>query len=599
MRQSERISARFRKVLYGITGCLLAAFLYCSSASAQVSIQARLERANTYAGQPVGLSIEVTAAQQPVPKPRTPRIERVAFTLVEGTELSVDLISRRATQTFHYWVVADQPGEYELHPITVEKDGQQFVANKVTLRVVERGRPLDEAPEYFLLAKVDKDSVYVNEPVVLSFHQYSRYKPTGQINLDLNPTLFRGFWHEDIPRSQLTVRQEEMYSVQYHVVDLRYIILFPLTSGDFTIDPVELVSVLERPARRQSPFDHFSFSFGGFEGTRVQMRSNPVPLRVHPLPQEGRPEDFTGAVGQYFLKVTVDKTEVRAGEAITLLATIQGRGNLRNLPPPILPPLEGFDRYESPRRESIALEGGNMSGQVEFEYLLIPRSVEANQIEPVRFNYFNTALKMYREEKSQPITLQVLPSEKPDEETIIIGSGDTRRQIRVVGEDLRYIHTGTGVFRPKHNQDFRVPFLVSLHVLPMGLLAGFFLWVRHQKRKQEDPVWARQIEAPRQARQNLRQCERLLSENKVLEFYSLLQKTIVQYYSSRFNVPIQGLTAGERTALFESRLNDTQRAGQIEAILSACDEARFAPGAGEHQRMNDLLQQTRESLQLA
>ena len=69
MRQSERISARFRKVLYGITGCLLAAFLYCSSASAQVSIQARLERANTYAGQPVGLSIGVTAAQQPVPKP--------------------------------------------------------------------------------------------------------------------------------------------------------------------------------------------------------------------------------------------------------------------------------------------------------------------------------------------------------------------------------------------------------------------------------------------------------------------------------------------------------------------------------------------------
>jgi len=597
---SARIAGRKRRL--GIAACLALSLVTGGWAAAQVKVMASLEQPTVHVSQATILSVEVTVPGGVVPTPRLPNVDHLAISPRGGYHVKQSPFE--VTRTFSYYVISDRPGVYSIAPITVEQEGETYSANPVTLTVLERGRPIEaqEAPDYFLKASVDRETVYVNEPVVLTYQQYSRYEPTGRLNLVLDPNVFKGFWHEDVPQQQLSYRREQVGSVQYYVVDLKQVILFPIASGDITIEPVRLRSVLKKPAerqpRRRSLFDDFFFDdfLERTQGTEVEMLANPVTLHVLPLPSEGRPENFSGAVGQYHLTASVNKREVEVGEPITLTVTVQGRGNLKNLPEPALPDLEAFDRYPSPKKESISVKDGTLDGKVTFEYLLVPRTTDANQIGPVQLNYFNTALERYMTEKSDAVALNVLPSARKEEETIVLGAGPRQRQIRILGEDLRYIHTDLDAFRADSGRRLGLPLVVSLHVLPAGLLLGWFVYLRRQRRKEADPAWAGRLRAPRQARRNLRQCERLLQSNEVQLFYSAVERTLLQYFSQRFSVPLAGMTQEDRRRLFLERLQDETLIGQIESILTACDEARFAPGAAEPGRMREILEQLRQIL---
>ncbi len=583
--------------------------LFClAPARAQVQVTAQLDRDIIYVRDGALLQVEVIADAPSVPKPILPKVDQMAFTEVPGQRTGLQIINgvTRHSQTFVYRASAYQPGTYEIYPISVEYGGKRYIAQKLILKVIEQGRALEDAPDYFLKLEADKETAYVNEPILLTYKQYSRWKPTGKIKLDLDVNSFKGFWHEEVPIKDLRVFSEEVGSTPYNVVPLQTIILFPISMGDLTIEPVNLTSVLEKPVdprqnRRRSIFDFDDFfSMGSSNAVQVNMQSNPLTLKILPLPNEGKPENFSGAVGQYRMSAAVDKTEVKAGEPVTLRVIVEGRGNLKNLPEPVLPDLKDFEQYESTKHDSISVQGGTISGSVAFDYLLVPRTEEATVIGPVTFNYFDTALKQYRVEKSQPIQLSVLPSDRPRGDMISIGSGGRRRQIQILGEDLRYIQTNAErALNASRANRIPVEMAVVLHAVPAGALLGFYLFLRRQRRKQDDPIWARQLQAPRQARKGLRQCEILLQAGSGEAFYGELQRTLNGYFSGRFGVAIAGLTANERARLFEQRLQNRELSNQIEAIYARCDEARFAPGSASREAMNKTLEEARELLRKA
>jgi len=571
-----------------------------TAASARETIAVRLDPVVVYVGQHSRMTIEVLSTSQPVPEPQLPQIEHLTFRLAGTPAQGFRTINNYTeySKTFSYFVTATEPGLYEIYPVAVDKNGKTTFANKATLKVLQPG---DKTPDYFLKIKADKTDAYVGEPVLLTFQQYSRVKPTGDIKLDLDANVFKGFWHEIVPNEKLTYRQEAVGSAQYYVVDIQQVIVFPLTSGEVTIEPVSLDSVLEYPrqqtrSRRPNIFDNFGFDsvFGSRDLKRVQMLSNALKLNVHPLPSQGRPEDFSGAVGLYRLAAKVDKPELKAGEPLTLTVTVQGQGNLKNLPEPTLPDLEGFERFESTKKENLSVAGGSPQGQVSYEYLLVPRSAESNVIGPVRLDYFNTALKKYLTEQTESIALNVLPSERGLEESIVIGSGRHRREIRVVGEDLRYIHTERPDLDSDRGKGPGPVLLVSLHVLPLAFVGvfGFFLW--RQRRQEADPVWARQRQAPRVARRALRQCEQFLNDQQVESFYGALQRALMQYLSNRSGISLQGLQVEQRRRILAEKLLNEHQVERVESLLAACDEARFSPSAAAAEEMRQRLDQVYE-----
>ncbi len=110
--------------------------------------------------------------------------------------------------------------------------------------------------------------------------------------------------------------------------------------------------------------------------------ANPISIEVLPLPEDGRPNEFTGAVGRFTLTADVDKRRVRVGTSVKLTLTIEGAGNLEFLDPPTLDGWKGFHRFgQTVRRDR---------EKVEVVYDIAPLDASVTEIPPVTFAYFDT-----------------------------------------------------------------------------------------------------------------------------------------------------------------------------------------------------------------
>src|SRR5690606_30091107 len=123
-----------------------------------------------------------------------------------------------------------------------------------------------------------------------------------RVNLQVNdfdklPDL-NGFWSQDVDdkAQDMNWKTESYNGASYHVTDIKQTILFPQRSGDLTVDPLVMSVTVRQSRPARDIIDDF---FGAFEDVPYKIKSKPVTVHVKPLPQEGRPEGFTGAVGTF------------------------------------------------------------------------------------------------------------------------------------------------------------------------------------------------------------------------------------------------------------------------------------------------------------
>jgi hypothetical protein len=159
-----------------------------------------------------------------------------------------------------------------------------------------------------------------------------------------------------------------------------------------TFQPILSCEVVERRNR-----GFFSFSSSSMKSIRME----PFTLKIHALPQSGRPQKFSGAVGHFSLRVSASKIEVRPGDLITLKLELSGDGWLNNAEPPVPAVTEDFKSY--PPKE--LLRSGN---RLITEQIVIPNSTNAVVLPAVSFNYFDPAREQYARCSSQEIRLNFM-----------------------------------------------------------------------------------------------------------------------------------------------------------------------------------------------
>ena len=130
-----------------------------------------------------------------------------------------------------------------------------------------------------------------------------------------------------------------------------------------------------------------------------EVKVEPVRLNVKPLPQDGQPADFSGAVGSFTLDVEVGPAELALGDLLTVRTHIRGKGHTEHMTAPHVDAGPLFKAYE-PR----AVDEGT-SGVRAYEQVLIPENTRANQIISVSFCYFDPAAGTYRTLKKGPFKL--------------------------------------------------------------------------------------------------------------------------------------------------------------------------------------------------
>jgi hypothetical protein len=297
---------------------------------------------------------------------------------------------------------------------------------------------------------------------------------------------FVGFWVEELfAPSRVEYRKVNLKGVQYNVAQLYSGALFPTKTGELFLDPMKVkcnVTVKNKKRRKSIWNDPFFDSFSRQQTVPKVLLTEKTLINVKPYP-EGKPADFTGAVGSFTLAAFADMKSVKTNEAITLKVKLQGTGNISmfSLPEFDFPQtLEVFPPTSTIKKEPLR---DNITGSVSWEYILIPRQEGRFIIPRIELPFFDSKTEEWNRTSTRPIQISVLPGETFAE----VSSGLTKEEVVLLGSDIRYIRREIPqwIYRKYSGLSFEILTLYGLSLI-FFISPGFMKNIQRNKGGTED-----------------------------------------------------------------------------------------------------------------
>jgi hypothetical protein len=439
---------------------------------------------------------------------------------------------------------ASAAGEYRIDAVNVRVSGRSYTTRPLTLLVLPARRGERAAPgesEVRLRAWLDPDTAYVGQQVLLHaealFPQDLRLRQSRPASYDVpTPT---DFWVQDLPES-LTLGLRSIDG-QVHETQTFRRAYFALSPGDYRLPPARLLYEIRR-----------GFLYAPESRT---ITSDSLDITVLPLPLDGQPASFTGAVGNYEIEARLEPAAVAAGDAATLTVEIRGDGNFKALPPPRLPALpnvEVFPPSEDSRAQTL---DDVVRGVKRFTWVLIPEHAGTIRLPALEYAFFDPAARAYAVATAAPLALTVSPA------TGGVAQPDvTLRDIVEApgGDRLGWV---------------RSPIFAVAQLVPLLVILGALLLRRGPRRRQPS---RRQRRAARHAR--IDALEALVPVEADRSFFGQVAAFLRDCAAESLDRPeIRSTTAAAfHRALEESGISAGTRADFSE-LLARLDHARFAP----------------------
>ena len=373
--------------------------------------------------------------------------------------------------------------------------------------------PEDVESNIFMRATVSKNKVYQGEQLLVTYKVYTRLNIVDNA-LSKAPS-FNGFWSEEVPNP---TRQSELHSevldgIQYQVAEIKRTILIPQRSGTLTIDPLEMevVTRVKSKSRNNNFFDQF-FG-GGYQDVKLSIASKQLKVEVIPLPEKGKPEQFNGAVGQLNIEASIKNNELKTDEGCNLTYTISGKGNLKLLEAFKLKLPADIETYDPKITDKINVSADGVKGSRTFDYLLIPRYAGNYTVPALPFSYFDPQKGQYVTLPGPEFLLKVAKGAGGD--GMSVSRGTEKEDVKLLGNDIRYIKTNMPVFARKQNALFSSDFFWLLLIIPAICYVLFLIWFRKYKKDYADELGTKKRKANSMAQKQLKLANDFLQKNEV------------------------------------------------------------------------------------
>ena len=575
---------------------ILALILFAgAAASDDISVTSAVDKNSIDSGDRIALQVTVSGSSSPALK--APQMND--FNVYAGgqrTQSSFSFVNGKMTSStsviYDYTLNPKGPGKFTIPPFTVEAGGKTYKSAPIAVEVAKGVPPQTQQAarqdggvqnaggnDLFVRVDLNKNKVYVNEPVTMTFGFYNRVNLAGQPQY--TPPDTTGFWKEDLPPQINSSRNG------YNVVELKTA-LFPASPGQYTVGTASLVCAV--PVRGQG--DDF---FGGFFGStkNVRLDSKPVQVTVLPLPEEGKPADFSGTVGKFGISATVDKRDVKTNDAVTLTVGISGTGNVKSIAEPKLLLSDEFKKYETVSDLNINKDNYEVKGSKVFKTVLVPRKAGKLTISPVKYTYFDPADKKYRTISSDPITLNVAQGPKEDAGYANLPSMPQAEGIRVFDSDIRFIKPA-GRYTYGRALLYRSPVYLIITLFP------FFAWLsilgsrKLKSSREENAASFKASRAYSRALKSLKPLQTAAQKIKREEFLGRLEAVYSEYIGNKINRPAAGLSLGEIKEILSGKLKEAGLAESAVGVFEELHFQRYAPAGSENKDINALLCSVKE-----
>ncbi len=607
-----------RRLLYMT---VLAIFLSTASAAHaqkggtpnQPKIGINVDRDTLVQGEPFELTISISTQSAVDPVVRLPqfgalRVLRqseshpMSFSFSFGTGQKNQRFSKHES-IYTFLLVADRPGKYQLNPVIVEVDGNRFKSQAYTLNVTPSGsnsgsgqamsqtdpknqiQPAPQAPDatvedidpgavdpnYFLHLELSKSEVTAGQMVILTVYLYTTWN-VANIRLIREPGT-EGFWAEAIDTGGSHRHNQTQVTVAgttYDRVELRKLALFPIKTGEITIAP----AIAQIEVRRGGLFS---------KRKKVKRSSQPLTLDVLPLPEKDRPDGFnTANVGRYSYRATLDRTDARVGEPVTLTMTARGSGNIRNLVLPQLKDVSGFKVYAPETEVNVNARANNVTGSRSSRILMIPKESGVFVIPGLSWSYFDPEAKEYRTLKGSAGKITVKPGENSTGGSITSvesdpGTGDGA--FDRLNRKLRSITTRADLHGDSDGITLNRPWFLFLVVLAPFAWIMIAVVSRTRRKMAQNKLKGRSRKADAMARVALTQLSKGTDSMPSEEFFAEIQRILVDFLENRLETAVAGDTMSELDARLIDRGFNEEQAARIVSEIEGCEFARFARGA--------------------
>ena len=523
------------------------------------------------------------------------RSEQSSTQIVNGS------VSSTSSITFTYILMANTAGEFTVPGASIVADGNQMISNSVKIKVLPQDQnhnssrrnndnsssiqPSSNASvsnqDLFITATASKTNVYEQEAFVLTYKIYTR-----ESNLQLNNAKlpdFKGFHSQEIEMTTNARWTPEHYKGRnYYTTVYRQFVLFPQQSGKLFIEPAQFQMTVNKPVQSADPFDAFFNGGNNVIEIKKPITTPKIAINVNPLPA-GKPTNFLGGVGEFNISSSINSKELKTNDAITIKLVISGTGNLKLISNPEIKFPDDFEVYDPKVDNQVRLTKEGLTGNKVIEYLAIPRHAGTYKIPGVSFSYFDIRSKSYKTLNTEDYVINVEKGAGNADQ--VIANFTNKEDLKVLGEDIRYIKQNEVTFQPKGSFFYGSMSYWLFYIIPALAFILFFIIYRKQAAENANVAKMRTKKANKVAIKRMKLAGKLLSENKKDDFYDEVLKALWGYISDKLNIPVSRLSKDNIEEKLRNHGVSEELIKEFLNALNDCEFARFAPG-DENQAMD-------------
>ncbi|MAN59876.1 MAG: BatD protein [Flavobacteriaceae bacterium] len=491
---------------------------------------------------------------------------------------------RSYSKTYSYFLSPQAIGTYTIGQATIDIDGEIYktIPIEVTVtsavEVPKDGNNADyvASENVHLVAEISNLNPYLNEAITVTYKMYvSRDVSISGNWRELDSPKYADFWSQTInPQGNLKVYDGKYQGQEYRYVILRTTVLYPQKTGELDIEPLTLDVPIDVPGNKRDLF-----------GRRLVTRVNQTisagkrTINVKPLPNEGKPDTFTGAVGDFKFSVQANKNILNANESLELSVRVSGQGNLKLFDPPSVKLPSSLEVYEPERTENVRTTADGMSGSITDTYTVVPQFKGMYPVRPVSFTFFNPSTKTYQTITSEEIVIEV---ENGPATNAARGGGQNeatsdKRAVTLSKDQFKYIKLTPDLESMEDEPFFKSLLFWLLLGVPLLLIPLFIFIGKKRDQRLADVQGSLLRKRNRLARKYLGEAKRNMNDQTA--FYNALERAFHNYLKAKLSIETSDFSKERIELLLSERGVSPAVAKHFVELLESCELARYTPAA--------------------
>lgn len=483
------------------------------------------------------------------------------------------------TKTYSYFLTPKKRGKFTVTQATIEIEGETYktlaVKIEVTAAVDKPTNPND--PNYVvsenihLITEISKTNPYLNEAITVVYKLY--VSPNVRLsNLrEIDNPRYNDFWSQNIAVKELKLQNGSYKGENYHYVVVRKMVLYPQKTGKLEIEPLSLSISVDVPTNRRD-------FFGGqvMQTVHKTIATSSRTITVKQLPENGKPDNFTGAVGDFSFKVSTTKNELKATEALQAKIEVSGKGNLKLFKLPVLTLPSSLEVYEPEHTEKVSTNLNGMQGKISDSYTIVPSFQGNYPIPSIAFSYFDLKTERYKTISSRELIINVTEGPtKSNLNAINSAISNTNKRQIIASEQFSSFKTKPNLVSINTKHFFKTKLFWTVLLMPF-LAIPIAIFIRKKKGERDRDIVGMKIrKANKLARKYLSEAKKTLGNKE--SFYNALERALHNYLKAKLKIETSEFSKDKIQELLKVKKVDETIIVEFNNVLQSCELARYTP----------------------